>query len=56
MAKETLHVYPQGLGFRFPNVVPEFKDFVVANRNDVEEVCALLIVGLGWVKRISVDD
>ena len=31
----------------FRNVVPEFEDFVIASRNDVEEVCTLLYRGLG---------
>ena len=40
----------------FRNVVLEFEDFVVAGRNDVEEVYALLIVDLGWMKRIGMHD
>ena len=31
----------------FRNVVPDFDDFVVASRNDVEDVYAVLIVDLG---------
>ena len=46
----------KALDATFRNVVPEFEDFVVASRNDVEEVCTLLIVALGWMKRIGTDD
>ena len=37
----------KALDAAFRNVVPEVEDFVVASRNDVEEVYVLLIVGLG---------
>ena len=37
----------KGLDATFRNVVPDFDDSVVASRNDVEDVCAVLIVGLG---------
>ena len=45
----------KALDATFRNVVLEFEDFVVAGRNDVE-VYVLLIVGLGWMKRIGMDD
>ena len=47
---------PKVLDTAFRNVVPEFKDFVVASHNDVREVCVLLIVCFGWVKRMGIDD
>ena len=56
VAKETLHAILKALDTTFRNVVPEFEDFVVASRNDIEEVYALLIMGLGWMKRIGMDD
>ena len=46
----------KALDAAFRNVVPEFEDFVITNHNDVEEeVYALLIMGLGWIKHIGMD-
>ena len=46
----------KALDAAFRNVVLEFEEFVVASRNDVEKVYALLIVDLGWMKHIGMHD